>query len=114
LASSSPKSFKISRHYALTPAGEALHSNASMSASAVMTALRDAGLGLESLQFLATATNQGDLLVPGHGTPLPAYVSDFLAASDGLSLMKSFMLIKGPRLRRCIVNLVEEIAGDDD
>jgi hypothetical protein len=46
------------RHYALTPAGEALHSNASMSASAVMTALSDAGLGLESLQFLATATTQ--------------------------------------------------------
>lgn len=56
------------RHYALTPAGEALHSNASMSAAAVMTALRDAGLGRESLQFLATATTQGDLLVPGHGS----------------------------------------------
>ncbi len=56
------------RHYALTPAGEALHSNASMSAAAVAAALRDGGLGLESLQFLATATTQGDLLVPGHGS----------------------------------------------
>src|SRR5215471_11588296 len=56
------------RHYALTPAGEALHSNASMSAAAVMTALQDAGLGRESLQFLATATTQGDLLVPGHAS----------------------------------------------
>jgi 3-oxoacyl-[acyl-carrier-protein] synthase-3 len=56
------------RHYALTPAGEPLHSNASMSAAAVVTALQDAGLGRESLQFLATATTQGDLLVPGHGS----------------------------------------------
>src|SRR6201995_1872449 len=56
------------RHYALTPAGEPLHSNASMCAAAVMTALEDAGLGRESLQFLATATTQGDLLVPGHGS----------------------------------------------
>jgi 3-oxoacyl-[acyl-carrier-protein] synthase III len=56
------------RHYALTPAGEFLHSNASMSAAAVMAALRDAGLGREALQFLATATTQGDLLVPGHGS----------------------------------------------
>ena len=56
------------RHYALTPAGEPLHSNASMCAAAVMRALEDAGLGRESLQFLATATTQGDLLVPGHGS----------------------------------------------
>jgi 3-oxoacyl-[acyl-carrier-protein] synthase III len=42
------------RHYALTPAGEPLHSNASRSAAAVVTALQDAGLGRESLQFLAT------------------------------------------------------------
>jgi 3-oxoacyl-[acyl-carrier-protein] synthase-3 len=56
------------RHYALTPAGAPLHSNASMSAAAVMTALQDAGLGRESLQFLATATTQGDLLVPGHAS----------------------------------------------
>jgi 3-oxoacyl-[acyl-carrier-protein] synthase-3 len=56
------------RHYALTTAGEALHSNASMSAAAVRVALDDAGLGLESLQLLATATTQGDYLVPGHAS----------------------------------------------
>jgi 3-oxoacyl-[acyl-carrier-protein] synthase-3 len=56
------------RHYALTPAGDARNSNASMSAGAVTAALKDAGLGRESLQYLATATTQGDLLVPGHGS----------------------------------------------
>jgi transcriptional regulator with XRE-family HTH domain len=45
--------------------------------------------------------------------PSPAYVSDFLATSDGLALTKAFMKIKEPGLRRRIVRLVEEIAGDD-
>jgi transcriptional regulator with XRE-family HTH domain len=46
--------------------------------------------------------------------PSPAYVSDFLATSDGLALTKSFMRIKDAKLRRRIVDLVEQIAGDDD
>ena len=46
--------------------------------------------------------------------PSPAYVSDFLATSEGLSLTKAFMRIKEPKLRRRIVDLVEEIAGDED
>jgi transcriptional regulator with XRE-family HTH domain len=44
--------------------------------------------------------------------PSPAYVSDFLATSDGLSLTKAFMRIHNPKLRRRIVDLVEEIAGE--
>jgi transcriptional regulator with XRE-family HTH domain len=44
--------------------------------------------------------------------PSPAYVSDFLATSDGLSLTKAFMRIKSSKLRRRIVDLVEQIAGD--
>jgi transcriptional regulator with XRE-family HTH domain len=45
--------------------------------------------------------------------PSPAYVSDFLATSEGLALTKAFMRIKEPKLRRRIVDLVEEIAGGD-
>jgi transcriptional regulator with XRE-family HTH domain len=44
--------------------------------------------------------------------PSPAYVSDFLATSDGLALTRAFTRIGDAKLRRCIVNLVEEIAGD--
>src|ERR1700730_14083060 len=44
----------------------------------------------------------------------PAYVSDFLATSEVFSLRHAFMRIKEPRLRRRIVDLVEEIVGDDD
>jgi transcriptional regulator with XRE-family HTH domain len=46
--------------------------------------------------------------------PSPTYVSDFLATSDGLALTKAFMEIKQPKLRRRIVDLVEEIAGRED
>ena len=55
--------------------------------------------------------------LPGHHSggmgeaPSPAYVSDFLATSDGLSLTKSFMRIKNGKLRRRIVDLVEQIAA---
>jgi transcriptional regulator with XRE-family HTH domain len=46
--------------------------------------------------------------------PSPSYVSDFLAAAEGLLLTKAFMRINEPKLRRCIVGLVAEIAGEDD
>jgi transcriptional regulator with XRE-family HTH domain len=45
--------------------------------------------------------------------PSPAYVSDFLATSDGLALTKAFMRIEDSKLRRRIVDLVEQIAGRD-
>ena len=43
--------------------------------------------------------------------PSTAYVSEFLATSDGLALTKAFMQIKNAKLRRRIVDLVEQIAG---
>jgi transcriptional regulator with XRE-family HTH domain len=46
--------------------------------------------------------------------PSPAYVADFLASTDGLALTKAFMRIKQPKLRRRIVDLVEEIVGGRD
>ena len=46
-------------------------------------------------------------------TPSPAYVSDFLATSDGLALTKAFMRISDSKLRRRIVDLVEQIAVYD-
>jgi transcriptional regulator with XRE-family HTH domain len=44
--------------------------------------------------------------------PSPVYVADFLATSDGLSLVKAFMCIKDAKLRRAIVRLVEEITPE--
>src|SRR3954471_8862192 len=61
---------------------------------------------------------EGAPTVPGQqqaGTeaPSPAYVAEFLATSDGLALTKAFMGIKDAKLRRRIVDLVEQIATDD-
>ena len=49
----------------------------------------------------------------GKDTPSPTYVAEFLATSDGLALTKAFMQIEDPKLRRRIVDLVQQIAGDD-
>jgi transcriptional regulator with XRE-family HTH domain len=46
--------------------------------------------------------------------PSPAYVADFLSTSDGLALTKAFMRIKDAKLRRRIVDLVSQIAGEED
>ena len=48
----------------------------------------------------------------GVEAPSPAYISDFLATSDGLALVKAFMQINQSELRRSIVRLVEAIVGD--
>src|SRR5471030_744533 len=52
--------------------------------------------------------------MPGHAgmgeAVSPAFVNDFLATSDGLSLTKSFLKIKNAKLRRRIVELVEQMA----
>ena len=41
----------------------------------------------------------------------PAYVSDFLATSEGLALTRAFTRIPDAKLRRSIVDLVEQIAA---
>ena len=41
-------------------------------------------------------------------------MSDFLATPEGLLLTKAFMRINEPKLRRRIVDLVAEIAGEWD
>jgi transcriptional regulator with XRE-family HTH domain len=40
----------------------------------------------------------------------PAFVSDFLATSEGLALTRAFTRINDTKLRRSIVDLVEQIA----
>jgi transcriptional regulator with XRE-family HTH domain len=41
-----------------------------------------------------------------------ADISKFTATSDGLSLIKAFMQLNDPKLRRCILELVEGLPGD--
>ena len=42
--------------------------------------------------------------------PSPDYVTEFLATRDGLALIKAFTQIKDAKIRRHIVDLVEQIA----
>jgi transcriptional regulator with XRE-family HTH domain len=46
----------------------------------------------------------------GEGTS-PSYISDFLATSEGLALTRAFTRITDGKLRRSIVDLVEQIAA---
>jgi len=64
--------------------------------------------------FIEGAPNLHSAVGGSKEAPSPSNVSDFLATSEGLSLTKAFMRIKQPKLRRRIVDLVEEIAGDED
>jgi transcriptional regulator with XRE-family HTH domain len=43
----------------------------------------------------------------------PSYVSDFLATSEGLALTRAFTRINDAKLRRSIVDLVEQIASHE-
>ena len=72
----------------------------------------------EILQVPVSFFFEGAPPPPGRETgfedaPSPAYVADFLATSDGLTLVKAFMRIPNSKLRRRIVELVEEMAGED-
>jgi transcriptional regulator with XRE-family HTH domain len=67
------------------------------------------------LQVPVTFFFEGGPIVPGtpmgmREAPSLAFVSDFLATSQGLALVKAFVAIKDAKLRRCIVDLVEAIA----
>lgn len=46
--------------------------------------------------------------------PTPAYVSDFLSTSDGLHLMRAFVRVKDPKVRKRIVELVEALSSDGE
>ena len=64
----------------------------------------------EGAPSMPSGTRQDGL----HEAPSPAYVSDFLATSDGLALTKAFTRISDSKLRRRIVDLVEQIAVNDN
>lgn len=66
--------------------------------------------------FFFEGVPEAQISLGGNGlreAPSPAYVADFLATSDGLALTRAFMRIDDPKLRRRIVDLVEQIAGEN-
>jgi len=66
------------------------------------------------VQFLFEGGPTGTANADANGfgeAPSPTYVSDFLATSEGLALTRAFTRISDAKLRRSIVDLVEQIAG---
>ncbi len=53
------------RHYALDENGKPTHRNAQMASLAIHAALKDSSIDAKGIDYLATATTQGDLFVPG-------------------------------------------------
>jgi transcriptional regulator with XRE-family HTH domain len=69
----------------------------------------------EILQVPVSFLFEGSPVEAGHGAanghaPAPDYVSEFLATSEGLALTRAFTRICDNRMRRSIVELVEQIA----
>jgi transcriptional regulator with XRE-family HTH domain len=55
----------------------------------------------------------------GHGrtgmqAPNPAFITEFLGRADSHRLIKAFLAIKRPTLRRAVVRLIETIANADE
>jgi 3-oxoacyl-[acyl-carrier-protein] synthase-3 len=96
------------RHYARHPNGGPTHSNAGMCAQAVAAALDDAGLARKQLGLLATATTQGDLLVPGHATSVHAELG------GGALELASFQSVCGASLMAAKSAWLAVRAGEHD
>jgi transcriptional regulator with XRE-family HTH domain len=64
------------------------------------------------VSFLFDGGPSGAVLSEGSAeSASPAYIADFLATSEGLALTRAFTRIPDSKLRRSIVDLVEQIAN---
>jgi len=63
------------------------------------------------VSFLFEGAPGTSLNADGFDESSPAYVADFLATSEGLALTRAFTRITDAKLRRGIVDLVEQIAA---
>jgi len=66
-------------------------------------------LGVKPAFFFDEVTNASGARRSGSLDPTPNYVSDFFATAEGLALVKAFIRISSPKVRRAIVGLVEQI-----
>jgi transcriptional regulator with XRE-family HTH domain len=63
------------------------------------------------VSFLFEGGPTGTANADGGTSPSPSFVSDFLATAEGLALTRAFTRISDAKLRRSIVELVEQIAA---
>ncbi|MBO6825350.1 MAG: beta-ketoacyl-ACP synthase III [Sneathiella sp.] len=91
------------RHYALDTDGKPQYSSAEMAANAIHTALERSTVSKDRIEFLSTATTQGDTLVPGfaslvhHNSDLPPMeIASFqsVCASGMMALKNAYLNLK--------------------
>ena len=101
-----------SRHYAIDRQQNTLFSNAEMAARAARQAIERAGLDLADIDFLAAATSQGDLPLPGfasmvHGEikcpPCEIATAHGVCASGVMALKSAALQITGGGKRHAVV-----------
>jgi 3-oxoacyl-[acyl-carrier-protein] synthase-3 len=92
-----------SRHYAIDTSQRTLFRNSEMAAKAIEDALGRSGATFEQVDFLAAATAQGDLLVPGfasqvhaelRGHPLEVASVHGVCASGMMALKSAFLQVR--------------------
>jgi 3-oxoacyl-[acyl-carrier-protein] synthase-3 len=96
------------RHYALDRDRRPRYSNAQMAALAVREALKRSEIAAGDLEYMATATTQGDLLVPGHASAVhsmldcpPIELGNFqsVCASGMMALKSAYLHIRAGETR---------------
>jgi transcriptional regulator with XRE-family HTH domain len=66
------------------------------------------------IEFFYEGAPQGNLTAGFAEASSSAYVSDFLSTAEGVQLVKAFVAVKDPKIRRKIVELIKTLAGHED
>jgi 3-oxoacyl-[acyl-carrier-protein] synthase III len=99
------------RHYALSREGKILYSNSTLAARSVMDAISHSEITIADVEYLATATSQGDLLAPGFASMVqgelrmpPCEVASFhgVCASGIMALKSCYLGIRSGEHRRAV------------
>jgi transcriptional regulator with XRE-family HTH domain len=67
------------------------------------------------VEFFYEGAPHGNVAGTGFAEPSSTtYVSDFLSTGEGVQLVKAFLAIKDPKIRRKVVELLAVLASDED
>ncbi len=105
-----------SRYYAVDKNGNHLYTNAQLAANACRDALKNSTLSTNDIQYLATATTQADLLVPGMASSVhaelnlpPLEIASFqsVCASSIMALKSAWLQVKTEEHTNALVSASE-------
>jgi transcriptional regulator with XRE-family HTH domain len=67
------------------------------------------------VEFFYEGAPHGSAAATGFAeSPSSTYMSDFLSSNEGVQLVKAFLAIKDPKIRRKVVELIAVLASDED